>query len=77
MSHQVSKSQFKARALQFFRQVEISGEPLVVTDHGEPKIEVRPYRPSSHKALDGLRGSVLRYDNPTDPVGVDDWDATR
>jgi antitoxin (DNA-binding transcriptional repressor) of toxin-antitoxin stability system len=77
MSQQVSKSQFKARALQFFRQVEISGEPLVVTDHGEPKIEVRPYRLSSRKALDGLRGSVLRYDNPTDPVGVDDWDATR
>ena len=77
MSRQVLKSQFKARALQFIRQIEISGELLVVTDHGKPKIEVRRYRPTSHKALNALLGSVLRYDHPTDPVGVDDWDATR
>jgi antitoxin (DNA-binding transcriptional repressor) of toxin-antitoxin stability system len=77
MSNQVSKSQFKARALELFRQVETSGEPLVVTDHGEPKIEVRRYQPPSSDPLDLLRGSVLRYDNPTDPVGDDDWDATR
>jgi antitoxin (DNA-binding transcriptional repressor) of toxin-antitoxin stability system len=34
--NRVSKSQFKARALEFFRQVETTGEPLIVTDHGEP-----------------------------------------
>ena len=43
---QVSKSRFKAQALELFRQVEASGEPLVVTDHGRPPLEVRPYRPA-------------------------------
>ncbi len=33
---QVSKSRFKAQALELFHQVESSGEPLVVTDHGRP-----------------------------------------
>jgi antitoxin (DNA-binding transcriptional repressor) of toxin-antitoxin stability system len=40
---QVSKSRFKAQAPELFRQVESSGEPLVVTDHGRPSLEVRPY----------------------------------
>ena len=31
---QVSKSRFKAQALELFRQVEASGELLVVNDHG-------------------------------------------
>lgn len=73
MSVQVSKSQFKARALEFFRQVEASGTSVVVTDHGQPKLEVRPYKPVSRAPLDILRGSVLRCDRPSDPLGEDDW----
>ena len=42
---QVSKSRIKAQALELFRQVEASAEPLVGTDHGRPTLEVRPYRP--------------------------------
>lgn len=75
---QVSKSHFKAHALQLFRQVEASGEPLVVTDHGRPTLELRPYRPAASTdadPLEMLRGSVLRFDDPFVPVGVDDWDA--
>lgn len=75
MSVQVSKSQFKAKALEFFRQVELTGEPVVVTDHGQPKLEVRPYQPRTRNPLDVLRGSVLRYDHPTAPVAEDDWEA--
>lgn len=77
MSVQVSKSQFKARALELFRQVESSGEPVVITDHGQPKLEVRRYAPPTCNPLDVLRGSVLRYDNPTAPVAEDDWEALR
>jgi antitoxin (DNA-binding transcriptional repressor) of toxin-antitoxin stability system len=43
MLQQVSKPQFKAKALELFRMVEASGETLVVTDHGDPKLEVRPF----------------------------------
>jgi antitoxin (DNA-binding transcriptional repressor) of toxin-antitoxin stability system len=77
MTAPISKSAFKARALEIFRQVEASGEPVVITDHGEPKLEVRPYRAPNRDPLEALRGSVLRYDDPTEPVGVEDWDAAR
>lgn len=72
---QVSKSEFKAKALEFFRQVEASGESLIVTDHGKPTLEVRPYRGLKRDPLDVLRGSAMRYDDPTDPVSTDDWEA--
>jgi len=71
---QVSKSEFKARALEFFRQVEASGESVVVTDHGKPTLEVRPYRTIERNPLDVLRGSVVRYDDPMEPVDVQ-WEA--
>ncbi|MBL8471804.1 MAG: type II toxin-antitoxin system Phd/YefM family antitoxin [Rhodocyclaceae bacterium] len=77
MAMQVSKSQFKARALEFFRQIEASGEPVVVTDHGQPKLEVRPYKAPSRNPMDVLRGTVLHYDGPTAPVADDDWEASR
>jgi len=76
-NHQVSKSEFKARALEFFRQVEASGESVIVTDHGKPALEVRPYRGIERNPLDVLRGSVVRYDSPTDPVAEGDWEAAQ
>lgn len=75
---QVSKSHFKAHALELFRQVEADGQPLVVTDHGRPCVEVRPYRPAATSAADPLellRGSVLRFDDPFEPVEENAWEA--
>jgi prevent-host-death family protein len=66
----VSKSEFKAKALELFRQVQATGEAIVVTDHGKPTLEVRPYHSHERKALDILRGSVVSYENATDPVDV-------
>jgi len=34
MERMVSKSTFKARALEYFRQVEETGEEFTITDHG-------------------------------------------
>ena len=77
-SQQVSKTEFKARALELFRQVEATGEPIVVTDHGKPALEIRPYRAAARRnALDVLRGSVLRFDDPFSPVGDDAWEAAQ
>ncbi len=77
MLNQVSKSQFKAKALEYFRQVEASGESVVVTDHGEPKLEVRRFRNSNRQPLELLRGTVLRFDQPTEPVAEHDWEAAK
>ncbi|MFV2054969.1 MAG: type II toxin-antitoxin system Phd/YefM family antitoxin [Thiohalomonadales bacterium] len=74
MKTQVSKSQFKAKALEIFREVESSGESVIVTDHGTPSIEVRPFRQANRPPLEVLKGSVVEYNNPTDPVGDDEWE---
>ena len=74
---QVSKSEFKAKALEFFRKIEASGESVIVTDHGKPALEVRPFRGIERNPLDVLRGSVVRYDSPTDPVAEDEWEAAQ
>jgi antitoxin (DNA-binding transcriptional repressor) of toxin-antitoxin stability system len=74
---QVSKSEFKAKALEYFRQIESTGESMIVTDHGRPTLEVRPYQENRADPLQRLRGTVLRFDNPTDPVGEGDWEAGR
>ena len=74
---QVSKSQFKARALALFREIETSGEAVVITDHGRPALEVRPYRPTETKAapsLQALRGSVSHYEAPFEPTGEGEWE---
>lgn len=80
MAQQISKSQFKARALEYFRQIEETGEILIITDRGQPCLEVRRFTPSIDPAhlgpLQRLRGSVLKFERPTDPAGdVDDWEA--
>lgn len=76
-SEEVSKSQFKARALEFFRQVEASGEAVIVTDKGRPTIEVRRYKADQRSPLERLRGSVLELTDPFDPVGDEDWEELR
>lgn len=75
--NQVSKSEFKAKALEYFRQIEASGERVIVTDHGKPALEVRPYRGEDRHPLDILRGSVVRYEKPTEPVADSDWEAVQ
>ncbi len=77
MKKRVSKSVFKARALEFCREIESTGESLVLTDHGRPVLEVRPYEENGSDPLDTLRRSVVRYERPTDPVADDEWEIGR
>ena len=71
----VSKSAMKARALEYFRLVERTGQGVVITDHGRPVLKLLPYSADPSEALAALRGSVIRYDDPTEPVGLEDWEA--
>lgn len=76
MDTTVSKSQFKAQALALLRQVEETGEPLVITDRGTPALVVQPYRLPATDAAALLKGSVLRYDQPYAAALPDtDWEA--
>lgn len=71
----VSKGEFKAKALEYFREVERTGIPIVVTDHGRPVVEIRAYHAYEPTPLNVLKESVARYDMPTEPVGENDWEA--
>ncbi len=75
MDKVISKSKFKPYALQYFRQVEQTGKELIITDHGKPVLKIVPYSEDPLDALKVLRNSVLKYEDPTDPVGLDDWES--
>jgi len=77
METMISKSKFKAKALAYLRDVERTGRDLIVTDRGRPVVRVIAYHEEAGDALRSLRGTVLAYDRPTDPVGEDEWDALR
>lgn len=77
MPTSVSKSRFKARALEFFRQVERTGQPIIITDRGTPVLKLAPYREDPDAAIKMLRESVVKYTAPTKPVGADDWESDR
>jgi prevent-host-death family protein len=72
----ISKSRFKPRALEYVRAVQESGVPLVITEHGRPVLRIVPYRLAPRADIEALRGSILRYDDPIEPVGAVDWEAT-
>ena len=71
----VSKSRFRATALELFRQVERTGQAIIITHRGAPVLQLTPYRVHAASVLRVLRGSVVKYTAPTEPVGVGDWDA--
>ena len=73
-NEQISKSEFKARALEFLRQVEVSGKSVVITDRGRPTVEIRRYRADQREPLEILKGSVLAFKDPLEPVATDDWE---
>ncbi len=74
MEHIISKSQFKPRALQYFREIEKTGKTLVISDRGKPVLKIVPYVEDPEEALKALRNTVIKYEDPTEPVGLEDWE---
>ncbi|RQH08317.1 type II toxin-antitoxin system Phd/YefM family antitoxin [Paraburkholderia dinghuensis] len=70
MQKRVSKAIFKSKACELFRQVEMQGESIVVTDRGQPTIEIRPYRHKQKDPLKLLRASIVRFDMRRSSVPV-------
>ena len=71
----VSKSRFKAQALELFRQVERTGKPITITDRGKPVLKLVPYRADPDSGLKVLRESVVKYRAPMKPVADDEWES--
>ena len=73
----VSKSALKARMLEYFRQVEATGEPLIVTDHGTPVLQVVPIvgKRSTSEVLAEFRAlGPVRFVGDPDAPTIDEWD---
>jgi len=62
----VSKSQFKAKALEYFRQVESTGREIIITDRGNPTVKIAPFREEPSEILCQIRDSA---------VGEGEWEA--
>ena len=77
MGRMVSKSKFKPRSLEYFRQIEKSGEELIITDRGQPVLKILPYSPDPSEALKTLRNTVVKYEKPIEPVGVEEWETLK
>jgi len=77
MKNTVSKSQFKPHALEYFRKIEETRQELIITDRGKPVLKVIPYTEDPKHTLLELRNSVIAYENPTEPVGMEDWEALK
>ena len=77
MEQFISKSKFKPNALKYFREVQQKGKALIITDRGKPVLKIIPYSEDPSEALKALRNTVINYEAPTAPVGLNDWEALK
>jgi len=77
MEELISKSKFKPNALKYFREVQQKGKALIITDRGKPVVKIVPYSEDPSEALKVLRNTVIKYESPTVPVGLNDWEALK
>lgn len=71
---QISKTEFKAHALEVLRDIEQSGQPRIITDRGRPTLEIRKLRQQKMDPLEILKGTVVKYEAATAPVADNDWE---
>jgi prevent-host-death family protein len=65
----VSAAEFKATCLELMDKVKATGVEYVITKHGKPVAKLVPCAPPKKSRLWGsMKGSVLKYDRPFDPI---------
>ncbi|MCX6048678.1 MAG: prevent-host-death protein [Chloroflexi bacterium] len=72
----ISKSKLKAQMFQIFREIEKSGEEVIVTDNHRPVLRIQPIaRKRSVEELFGhLQGKVIYHEDINTPT-TDEWSA--
>ena len=65
----VAAAEFKATCLELMDRVRETGVEYIVTKHGKPVAKLVPYVESKPRKIFGcLKGTVLKYDRPFDPI---------
>ena len=73
---QMSVSQFKAHALETFREIGASHEPVLVTRRGKPLAEIRPAQEIA--SLPGtLADTLIHAGDLVSPLGEEEWEAAQ
>jgi prevent-host-death family protein len=66
---QVSAAEFKATCLELMDRVRETGVEYVVTKHGKPVAKLVPYsNPKKKSFLGSMKGTVVSYEGPFDPI---------
>lgn len=70
----VAAADFKATCLELMDRVRETGVEYVVTKHGTPVAKLVPYvAPKKRKVFGSMKGTVLKYERPFDPIDAE-WD---
>lgn len=71
----LSKSKLKPRLLEVMREIEETGEELIVTDHGRPTLVISPYREGKpvEELFAAERGKLVLHANP-DESTLGEWE---
>ena len=75
MAESISKSKLKAKMLAIFRDLEASGEELIVTDHDRPVLKIVPIKQENTVAelFAGLQGKVTYLGDINQPTATE-WE---
>ena len=70
----ISKSKLKANMLRVFREIEASGEELIVTDRNRPVLRIQRIgsKGSAQDVFGSIGGSVIYYEDINAPT-IDEW----
>ena len=75
MTNTISKNKLKSRMLEIFRQLEASGEELIVTDRNKPVLKIIPIKEKCTVAdLFGPYQGRLTYHEDINQPTISEWD---
>ena len=71
----ISKDELKARMLEIFREVEESGQELIVTDNGKPVLKIVPIKQKAtvDEVFGDYYGKAVIYEDLNTPT-IDEWE---
>ena len=76
-ARQVPAAEFKATCLELMDRVKATGTEYVITKHGKPVAKlVAVEAPKKGGIWGSMKGSVLKYDRPFDPIDGE-WDINK
>jgi antitoxin (DNA-binding transcriptional repressor) of toxin-antitoxin stability system len=75
MTETISKSKLKAKMLEIFRQLEISGNELIVTDHDRPVLKIVPikHKMTVAELFGDLQGGTTYLEDINQPTLIE-WE---